>query len=52
MTEYFSTRTEAEAYKEKHKLFQRTAMYIPARGKWALVFDIQATTAEERKIFK
>lgn len=51
MTEYFSTREEADAYKRKNEIFQRVAEYIPARGKWALVFDIPATTADDRKTF-
>ena len=51
MKQYFSAKQEAEAYKEKHKLFQRVAEYIRAHGKWALVFDILATTAEDRKTF-
>ena len=52
MKEYFNTKEEAEAYKEKRQLFPYAAEYIAVRNKWALVFPLPTTTAEERKTFK
>lgn len=45
MKEYFNTKEEAEEYKQKHELYQRTVEYIPYRDKYALIFKIKAHVA-------
>ena len=44
MQNYFDTKEEAESYLVKNHLFQRIAEYIPAKGKWALIFPLEAAT--------
>lgn len=39
---YFDTKEDAEKYREDHKHYAMVAEYIPCRGKWALVFPLNA----------
>ena len=47
MKEYFDTREEAEEYRKKKELYVRAPEYLPCFNKWALVFQIKATTKGE-----
>ena len=44
MKNYFKTREEAEVYKAKHNLFQRSPEYIAYLDRWALVFPLKCST--------
>ena len=47
MKNYFNTREEAEEYRQEKELYIRVPEYLPCFGKWALVFQIKATTKGE-----
>jgi len=38
---YFNTKEEAEAYKEKHQLYVVVPEYIKCMNKWSLVFPLK-----------
>lgn len=41
MKDWFNTKEEALAYKEKHQLTQRQPEYIKGCEKWTLVFPLK-----------
>ena len=47
MKNYFDTREEAEEYRQKKELYVMVPEYLTCFGKWALVFQIKATTKGE-----